>query len=354
MTAAQAYTEGWEVPGLDPAVALCVLDRDAPTEDWYRCRRTGIGGSDVSAVLGLSAYRSRFDVWVEKTETAPPEIEDDDNTAPYWGKRLEPLLREEFAARAGVTVTLPGTLRSVRWPWMTTNLDGLCSDGAIYEGKTASSYARSDWEDGQVADHAELQAQHNMAVTGAHGCWVSCLLGGQKLEIRFVERNESIIASLVAVERAFWHDYVLTNQMPPADATAAFGEALSRRFPVADEDAVAIDAAERNRLAALLAQAEAAKSYLVAEDEAKNVTKQMLGSRTHLEFYDAQGRRQEVATWKQTGNFDLKRFTAENPDVAEEFKIKVEGFDLAGFKDAHPDLYTQYRGRKLLMKKGDS
>jgi predicted phage-related endonuclease len=39
----------------------------------HEFRRTGIGGSDVAAVLGISRYKSAFQLWQEKTGQVQPE-----------------------------------------------------------------------------------------------------------------------------------------------------------------------------------------------------------------------------------------------------------------------------------------
>ena len=35
--------------------------------DWLLDRRKGIGGSDVSAILGLNKWKSAYQIWLEKT-----------------------------------------------------------------------------------------------------------------------------------------------------------------------------------------------------------------------------------------------------------------------------------------------
>ena len=58
-------------------------------KDWLDVRKTGIGGSDVAAVLGISPWKSPLDVFLDKTGKSAPEPEND---AMYWGTRLETLV----------------------------------------------------------------------------------------------------------------------------------------------------------------------------------------------------------------------------------------------------------------------
>ena len=37
------------------------------SEAWRAERRKGVGGSDVAAIMGMSPYKSPYEVWAEKT-----------------------------------------------------------------------------------------------------------------------------------------------------------------------------------------------------------------------------------------------------------------------------------------------
>jgi predicted phage-related endonuclease len=45
--------------------------------DWLEWRRGGIGGSDVAAILGVSPWRTEFDVWASKV--APDVVPERDS-----------------------------------------------------------------------------------------------------------------------------------------------------------------------------------------------------------------------------------------------------------------------------------
>lgn len=36
-------------------------------EEWLRWRKKGIGGSDVSAILGINKWTSAIELWLDKT-----------------------------------------------------------------------------------------------------------------------------------------------------------------------------------------------------------------------------------------------------------------------------------------------
>ncbi len=61
-------------------------------------RLTGIGGSDLAAILGLSKWRSPYQVWLEKTGRSQPDL----STLPMrWGTYAEEFVAREYAERTG-------------------------------------------------------------------------------------------------------------------------------------------------------------------------------------------------------------------------------------------------------------
>ena len=64
-------------------------------EEWLAFRRTGIGGSDMSAIMDMNPYRDAVAVWMDKTGRTEPDTEGNQYT--YWGTKLEALVADEFA-----------------------------------------------------------------------------------------------------------------------------------------------------------------------------------------------------------------------------------------------------------------
>lgn len=103
----------------------------ATRAEWLAQRRTGIGGSDVASILGLSPWRTPYQVWEDKTGRGEDQ---DDTPALYWGRLLEDPIRQAYADSTGLTVTKPDCMySSVTHPFMHANLDGIASDGRLVE-----------------------------------------------------------------------------------------------------------------------------------------------------------------------------------------------------------------------------
>jgi putative phage-type endonuclease len=334
--------------GINPDIAELVLAAGADRQTWLAARRAGLGGSEVSTLVGLTRYESPYELWLDKTGQVPL-VDQSPSEAAEMGTLLEPVVRDRFARVMGLSVEPAGTYRSIEWPWMFANPDGVCSDGSGYEGKTCSQWLAYQWKDGQTADHAELQAQWGMAVTGLPAWHVAVLIGGQHNEYRLIERDDELIGVLVDVGRRFWHEHVLAGQAPAWDGSDAAVQFLTDRYPTAAADTIAdVDPADRDKIADLRAQTLAAeKAAEVATNALKNQVRALIGDKEQLMCGD-----QIVATWRNTGQFSRKRFAEAHPELVEQYTrpVSVDELDVDALAADHPDLYGAFRVRRLEFK----
>lgn len=63
------------------------------TKAQLKMRSSGIGGSDVSIILGLNPWRTPLQLWAEKVGKLEPQEE---NAAMEWGSRLESAVYQKF------------------------------------------------------------------------------------------------------------------------------------------------------------------------------------------------------------------------------------------------------------------
>lgn len=73
-------------------------------EDWLKWRTTGIGGSDAGTVLGVNPYRTKRELFYDKTGVLPVNEKDKDTLQLRWGKALEETVAEEFSLKTGLRV----------------------------------------------------------------------------------------------------------------------------------------------------------------------------------------------------------------------------------------------------------
>ena len=92
---------------------------------------------------------------------------------------------------------------------------------AILEIKTTNYNAKDHWwsEDGQeiVPLNYEAQGRHYMSVMNIDEVFYCCLYGNNEDEviIRHIDRDRDYEAELIALERDFWENHILTGMPPP-------------------------------------------------------------------------------------------------------------------------------------------
>jgi putative phage-type endonuclease len=336
-----------------------VLPPDPDRDEWLEARREGIGGSDASTVLGLNKFSSPVRVWLDKTDRVDEDSDEPPNEPALWGTLLEPVVRDEWSRRTGITVAAAGMQRSLVNPFMLYSPDGVTNDGGLYEGKTCSLWRRDEWGNEQAPDHAELQVQHGMAVTGLPHAWIAGLIGGQTLVWRRIERDEALIADLVAFERDWWESYVVADEMPPLDDTEATNEVIREMYATAHAGkAIEITA---DILDAFRHLREAKERLRMAEAEVTgwdSKLRHLIGD-AELVVRDLTapiddtkaGKANILATFGQTGQMSKSAFTAAYPDLAAACSKTTEVLDLDAVKSKHPEQYAAHRGRVLRPRK---
>lgn len=74
-------------------------------EEWLDYRRKGIGGSDAAAIMGVSPFATKRDLFYDKTGIRPVLQENEDNwVAKEVGHRLEDLVAEIFSQKTGLKI----------------------------------------------------------------------------------------------------------------------------------------------------------------------------------------------------------------------------------------------------------
>lgn len=240
-------------------------------------RTQGIGGSDAAAVMGLSPWRSRLDVFLEKTHHPhwrPQQVTE----AMYWGTLLEDLIANEYAGDAGMDIahdrddTQPGMgVVKTRWHpngvqfghidrWAFDKADPDAQNAGILEVKTSSD--PDEWVDG-VPIYYRVQVQQYMAIVGVEWADVAVLLGSGEPRFR-IYREEADPALQMDIEAAvleFWEQEVKTN-------TYAGDIEPILRYPAHDESPLLVADEELDGLALRLLALRAEEGDHAAQDAA--------------------------------------------------------------------------------------
>lgn len=280
-----------------------------------------IGGSEAAAAAGIDPHRSRVMLWLEKTG----RYERSESDAMRWGKLLEPviasaLIEDGYPVRLGC----PRLSDSAR-PWIGGTPAGFADIGeagaeALLEIKTVGSFAhRTDAWDGDAIPVAyAAQIQHYLHLTGLSRCLLAVLVGGQRLEVREVARDDRSIALLLDREEAFWTDYLVPDRQPPVGAHD--DEAIHFLHPTATHGRVVrLDREHYGLLADLRARRSQLDALEDQKAELENRLKAFMGdAETALSPSD-----EEVLRWPNVSSrrIDTAALKAARPDVYDAYAV---------------------------------
>lgn len=191
-------------------------------QQWLERRRSGIGGSDIAAVMGLNRYCSRVELYMEKRGELA--VGDEESDPAYWGRVLEDVVAHEYQKRKNLKVQRvndmmrhpkhdfaianidravinPAIMGRVKWK------DGRLTTDRILECKTANCFLASQWGDpdsDMIPDYYLTQGHWYMGITRADVCDVAVLIGGQDFRIMQIERDDDMFGLLLDAGAEFW------------------------------------------------------------------------------------------------------------------------------------------------------
>jgi putative phage-type endonuclease len=239
-----------------------VIGWDLDDEAWREARKAGLGGSDISAVLGFSTYSSPWEVWADKTGVR--SWQDEGSAAADLGVELEPWLIDKAARILDVDVTQPA-FRTYAHPlhrWRTCSPDGITPDGRLVECKTAGLQSGfgipKGWEDGGIPLGYEFQCRWSLHVMGADVIELVGLVAGMGVQHRTIRRDLTIEADMVEQVSDWYQRHIVAGEEPALGAVD--NEFLARLFPAPNGQAVDLDDTEAADLHA---------EYLRARDDEK-------------------------------------------------------------------------------------
>lgn len=195
-------------------------------EEWLAERRTGIGGSDAAAVMGLSPWRTPVSVWLDKTGRAAPQPETE---AMRIGTELEDYVARSYMRETGRKVTRFNHM--IHDGCFLGNFDRL----VVPEGQKIASHhlevrtdtllecktASREWEDG-VPLHYAVQVQWYLGL-------VPCLrfgdvavlnLNHKHFEIFRLERDQEVIDHIRAYISEWWDKHIVHGEVPKPENEA--------------------------------------------------------------------------------------------------------------------------------------
>ena len=251
-------------------------------------RQLGIGASDAAPALGMSKYKTPYQLWEEKTAL---EVVQFDSPILRRGRMFEPIIRQLYSDETGRAVKKVPSMRSEKYPFMTASPDGYAEDGKRYiEIKTARN--KSEWgEPGtdEIPLPYMIQVQHGLIVTGLEIADIPVSFSLDDFAIYEVPADRELQEMIIEKEATFWE--LVKNRIPPepsnyVDVYRRFAKSMPKNIQ-ADSDIVgAVQALKSVKLSQ--------KELKEREDQLKTMIGKYMAEADTLIDFDGN----TLATWK--------------------------------------------------------
>ena len=310
---------------------------------WLTHRQSGLGGSDVSSVLGVNPWQTPLDVYESKVG---PIVSLEGNSRMIAGNRLEDAIALYWEDATGLKTkndhkiryhpehdfllanvdrvnTLPtpdNPLRDdsekliERSDWTKVN-KGL----GILEIKTAGYHSYKNWN-GAIPEYYYCQLQHYLNVTGYAWGEFAVLVDGHEFHRHSFDRDDEFIELMTKKLVDFWQHYVLEKTPPPPISDGDMKKLYPNHIP---EKHIKADTVLANRISTLKKIKTEVAKLQKEQKEHEIEIKKVMGDAEAV-VYDGQS----LATWRQgksRKHFDKKQMAQSHPDLLAKFTKDMPG-----------------------------
>lgn len=190
------------------------------TDQQKKERKTGLGGSEIAAILGLSPWATAMDIYLDKIN---PEVKRDKPTKyQERGSAKEDQIADKYAQITGNTISIQtGLIRHPEHSFAIGSIDRWVNDKEfILECKTTHWGNHNHWGEqytDQIPDYYLTQVAWYAFVCDKPRVDIALLIGDDRrseFKIYRYDRNLDFENKLFILAKKFWHENVLAKKPP--------------------------------------------------------------------------------------------------------------------------------------------
>lgn len=179
------------------------------TQEWHDLRRSHIGASDAPVIMGVSPWKTPYQLFEEKVFG----VQQEQNSAMSRGVALEESARERFQDKMGILM-MPKVVLNEDRPWQMASLDGISFDGLhILEIKHANKEVFEMAKGGNLPDYYNIQIQHALDTTQAVKCYYVVSDGKQDVYVEIFP-DQKLIQQIREKNEKFY-ELMVKKEAPP-------------------------------------------------------------------------------------------------------------------------------------------
>ncbi len=214
-----------------------IITRIPPhTNEWFDYRTTGIGGSEMSTVLGLNRYDTVTRTFYEKIKMVEPRHID--NAKMFFGRYMEDNIAELWKYYDGTSDgwienyknkkiirdcrAVNGFVVNPKYPWLFGSFDRVqnikggrnlisgnpLTTEAVLEIKTLSYWSAQMWQD-QIPISYLIQIHVYMIILETDYAEIAILKDGNEFSVEKYMRDDNLCEKIINISHDFWHKLVV-------------------------------------------------------------------------------------------------------------------------------------------------
>lgn len=238
---------------------------------FHERRKNGIGGSDVAALFGLSHFKTRLQLYMDKLGLAKQE----ETRAMRLGTRYESIIAEEYQIESGQTLTKGEYTPHPTCPRLFAHLDYMLPDGTPVELKRVGLHMEREWGkpgSDEIPAAYNLQVQSQMACTKANSAMVIAMFAARdELRTYTVPFSQKIADRVASEAERFFATHVVPRVPPDETDETILKEYLDAIYPKSEPITMQASESDQELLRRLfertIAIREAEKSLLSVQND---------------------------------------------------------------------------------------
>lgn len=264
-----------------------------------------VGGSDVPAILGISKYKTQFQLAQEKLGIVPNDFKGNEYTE--YGNVLEPQIRDYINA-INETNFVPDT-RIDREKGIRSNTDGYDAENQlILEIKTHGKTPNIKSYEAQMQLYMyQFDVQYGWLALYERPDNFDAEFDADRLQIKVVHRDDEYVQKILNAIETFWIRCEYLKEKP---------EMTEQEFMAIGQNELTIVAKQVEKLELQLVQ------FNKLQEQYKTLKQKLYGL---MEEYD------------------IKKWETEKIIITRQLPSQRESFDSTRFKKEHPELAEQYK-----------
>jgi len=195
-------------------------------------RASYLGSHDIAAIMGQHPYKSKMDVWLEKTGQKDPfEITEQME----WGLINEANIVAKWAQKIGLTMYESNVFRRhPEFEFIGGHADAVSLDGLIGMDAKNIMFKDEKWGDegsDEVPRYTLWQGHHFLLLFPEVKTWdVVPLFTGCHHEVFTIQRDDEMCQLIIETATTFWNEHVLTKNPPDFDGSLATFAYLKKKY----------------------------------------------------------------------------------------------------------------------------